>query len=79
MSQTLTGAAKADFEAAKVLANDGDYVGALIKFQSSYDGSKDARVLWNVAFCQKNLRHYSKVVVTLKRYLSEGGALLSAT
>ncbi len=79
LSQSLTGAAKADFEAAKVLANDGDYAGALIKFQSSYDESKDARVLWNVAFCQKNLRHYSKVAATLKRYLSEGGPLLSAT
>jgi hypothetical protein len=78
LSQSLTGTAKADFEAAKLLANDGDYVGALIKFQSAYDGSKDARVLWNLAFCQKNLRHYSKVVITLKRYLDEGSALLSA-
>ena len=79
LSQSLTGTAKADFEAAKLLANDGDYVGALIKFQSAYEGSKDARVLWNIAFCQKNLRHYSKVVISLKRYLDEGGALLSAT
>jgi hypothetical protein len=78
LSQSLTGTAKADFDAAKLLANDRDFVGALIKFQNAYDASKDPRILWNVAFCQKNLRHYAKVVITLKRYIAEGGALLSA-
>lgn len=78
LSQTLTGAAKADFEAAKVLAADGDFAGALIKFQSAYDAAKDPRILWNVAYCDKNLRHYAKVTAILKRYLAEGGALLSA-
>jgi hypothetical protein len=77
LSQTLTGSAKADFDAAKLLANDGDFAGALIKFQSAYEASKDPRILWNVAFCQKNLRHYSKVTLTLKRYIEEGKALLS--
>jgi hypothetical protein len=77
LSQTLTGSAKADFEAAKLLANDGDFAGALIKFQSAYDASKDPRLLWNVAYCQKNLRRYSKVTATLKRYIEEGQALLS--
>jgi hypothetical protein len=78
LSQSLTGGAKADFEAGKLLAGDGDFAGALIKFQSSYDVAKDPRLLWNVAFCQKNLRHYSKVVATLGRYLQEGAASLSA-
>jgi hypothetical protein len=78
VSQTLTGAAKADFEAAKLLANDGDFTGALIKFGSAYEASKDPRILWNVAFCQKNLRRYSKVVTTLKRYIEQGASLLSA-
>ncbi len=79
LSQSLTGAAKADFEAAKLLANDGDFVGALIKFQSAYDASKDPRILWNIAFCHKNLRHYAKVTAILKRYIAEGGARLSAS
>jgi hypothetical protein len=78
LALSLSPAAKADFDAAKLLANDGDFAGALIKFEAAYDASKDARVLWNVAFCQKNLRRYSKVVITLKRYLDEGGALLAA-
>jgi hypothetical protein len=78
LAQSLTGAVKADFDAAKLLANDGDFASALIKFQSAYDNSKDPRLLWNVAFCQKNLRHYAKVLVTLKRYVDEGGTVLTA-
>ena len=79
LSQTLTGTAKADFEAAKLLASDGDFAGALIKFQSAYDASKDPRLLWNIAFCHKNLRHYAKVTATLKQYIETGGTLLSAS
>ena len=77
LSQTLKGPAKADFDAARLLAGDGDYAGALIKFKSAYEASKDPRLLWNVAFCQKNLRHYSKVIATLQRYLDEGSATLT--
>jgi hypothetical protein len=79
LSQSLTGAAKSDFDAGKLLASDGDYAGALIKFQSAYDLSKDPRLLWNVAFCHKNLRHYAKVIATLRRYIEEGGASLPAS
>jgi hypothetical protein len=78
LSQSLTGSAKEDFEAGKLLATDGDYAGALIKFQSAYDKSKDVRLLWNVAFCHKNLRRYSKVLSTLRRYIDEGATTLSA-
>lgn len=69
--------AKADYDSAKVLASDGDYGGALIKFQSAYDQSKDPRLLWNIAFCEKNLRHYSKVIAALNQYLSEGAGYLT--
>jgi hypothetical protein len=77
LAQALTGDAKADYDAGKVLASDGDFAGALIKFQSAYDRSKDPRLLWNVAFCEKNLRHYSRVIATLNRYLAEGTSFLS--
>jgi hypothetical protein len=77
LSQSLTGAAKSDFDGGKLLASDGDFAGALIKFQSAYDLSKDPRLLWNVAFCHKNLRHYAKVIATLRRYVDEGGSALS--
>jgi hypothetical protein len=77
LAQTLTGSAKADYDAAKLLFGDGDFAGARIKFQSAYDTAKDARLLWNIATCQKAERHYAKVVALLKRYEDEGGALLT--
>lgn len=78
LAETLTGDAKRDNQTGKLLANDGDYTGAALKFQSAYDQSHDARLLWNIAFCEKQLRHYARVLGLLRRYEAEGGALLSA-
>jgi hypothetical protein len=78
LAQTLTGQAKADYDAAKLLYGDGDYAAALIKFQRGYDTSRDARLFWNIAACQKALRHYSKVIALLKRYTIEGGPLVTS-
>lgn len=77
LGDSLSDAAKADYEAAKLLASDGDFAGALIKFQSAYDASNDVRLLWNVAFCQKNLRRYAKVIATLQRYIADPSPLLT--
>ena len=78
LSQSLTGAAKQDYDTGKLLASDGDYAGAALKFQSAYDQSHDARLLWNVAFCEKQLRHYARVLALLHRFEAEGGSLLTA-
>jgi hypothetical protein len=77
ISESLTGEAKADYEAAKLLHSDGDFAGALVKFLAAYDKSKDPRLLWNVAACEKSLRHYSSALVYVRRYLAEGKAVLS--
>ena len=77
LAQSLTGDAKANFDAAKLLATDGDYANALIKFRGAYEASHDPRLLWNVAFCHKNLRHYAKVIATLQQYIEEGRELLT--
>jgi len=78
LSDSLKGMAKADYAAAKILYEDGDFQGALQKLKSSYEASKDARLLWNMAACEKNLRHYAEVARLVDRYLVEGGALVSA-
>ncbi|MGH7329836.1 MAG: hypothetical protein ACREJX_15930, partial [Polyangiaceae bacterium] len=49
LSDTLTGDAKADYEAGKLLFSDGDYAGAEIKLQGAYDKSQEPRLLWNIA------------------------------
>lgn len=66
------------YEAGKILFQDGDYATALLKFQGAYAKTKEPRLLWNVAVCQKNLRHYARTLDVLRQYLDEGGALLMA-
>lgn len=77
LSETLTGAARDDYEAGKELYGAENYEGALVKFQASHDESKDARLFWNIAACEKNLHHYAKALQYLQRYRDEGGALLT--
>lgn len=78
LSASLSGDAKAQYEAGKILYQDGDFANALVKFQVAFDSSKDARLLWNVAACEKNLRRYTRVLAAVERYRKEGGDLLTA-
>jgi hypothetical protein len=77
LSESLTGDAKTDYESAKVLFGDGDNAGALVKFKTAYEKSKDPRLLWNVAACEKNLRHYSRALKLVRQYAAEGGDKLT--
>ena len=78
LSQVLSGTAKADYEAAKLVYAEGDYVTAAIKFSRAYDVSHDPRLLWNIAACEKGARHYTKALLLVERYELEGSALLTA-
>jgi hypothetical protein len=77
LSESLTGLAKAEYEGAKILYGDKDYASAISKFQRAYELSGDARLLFNIAVCQKNLRKYSKMLATVRRYLEDGAAILT--
>ena len=48
-----------------------------MKFTAAYEKAKDPRLLWNMAACEKNLRHYSNVLSLVRRYLAEGDTLLT--
>jgi hypothetical protein len=78
LAETLTGEALAEYESASLLYRDGDYAGAVTKFNHAYDLAHDPRLLWNIAVCEKNLRHYASVQRLVTRYLAEGGAFLTA-
>jgi hypothetical protein len=78
LGQSLPADAKRDYEAGRLLFEDGDYATALLKYRAAYDATHDARLLWDVAVCQKSLRHYTEALATLGRYLAEGGDALSA-
>jgi len=77
LSESLSGDAKRDYESAKLLYADSDFAGALVKFRLAYDESRDPRLLWNEAVCEKSLRHYAKVAALVHRVLAEGGPLLT--
>ena len=51
---------------------------ALVKFQEAYDASKNPRVLFNMALCERNLNHYARAASRFRQELSEGQGKLSA-
>ncbi|MCL2724644.1 MAG: PEGA domain-containing protein [Polyangiaceae bacterium] len=77
LSDSLSGDAKADYESGKILYADGDFASALVKFTNAYDKSKDARLEWNMAACEKNLRHYARAIKLVRGYLANGGDKLT--
>src|ERR1700759_4037610 len=58
LSDSLTGLAKAEYEAAKILYGTKDHAKAIVKFGRAYEISREPRLLFNIAVCQKNLRRY---------------------
>ncbi len=77
LSESLTGPAKASYEEGRILYGEGDFAGALVKFSAAHEQSKDPRLLWNMAVCEKNLRRYAKAQQLVERYIREGGSVLT--
>ncbi len=78
LAESLTGMARAEHGAGAALFDDGDYAGALARYERAYELSRDHRLLWKIALCQKNLRRYASMLATLRRMEAEAGAALSA-
>jgi hypothetical protein len=77
LAESLSGQAKVDYDAARMLFDDGDFGGALVKFQRAFEQAGDVRLLWNMAVCEKSLRHYAAVQRLLERYRREGDARMT--
>ena len=77
LGDSLSGAAKDDYESGRVLFENHDYSGALVKFQHAFELSSDVRLLWNMGACEKNLHHYARVLTLVERFLREGGSRLT--
>jgi hypothetical protein len=73
----LQGKAKSDYDAALLLSDSGDFAGALLKFLSAYQEAGDPRLLWNAATCERNLRHYAKAIVLVRRFLDQDSPLIT--
>jgi hypothetical protein len=72
LSAALEGPAKQAYESAKLLATNRDFAGALAEFKHAYSLSKDPRLLFNMAICEKELHHYARMRALLEEYLREG-------
>ncbi len=78
LADSLSGEAKSEYTSAKLLFGDGDLAGAAVKFGRAYELSSEPRLLWNMAVCEKEQRHYARASTLVSRYLSEGGSVISS-
>jgi hypothetical protein len=74
-ADTLPPDLRNEYAAGKILYEDHDYATALVKFQDIYDKARDARLLWNIAACFKNMRHYARALDALRQYVATGEKL----
>lgn len=77
LSESLEGEAAVAYGAGRLLYEDGDYAGALAKFRYAYTLSKEPRLLWNMATCEKEQHHYANATQLIDRYLTDGAALIT--
>jgi hypothetical protein len=77
LADSLSGAAKTAYEAGRVLLNNSDPARAFEKYAQAYELSKDARLLYNMAVCARDLHQYARVQALLTRYEREAGTDLT--
>jgi hypothetical protein len=70
--------AKKHWDTALALYQRGQWDGARTSFNAAFDASKNPRVLFNVAVCEKNLGRYARAIEIFKKELAEGKGQLSA-
>jgi hypothetical protein len=78
LSESLWGPAREAYEAATTLVASGDFAGALAKYKEGYEASRDPRLLFDMAICERDLHAYARMQGLLLRYLREGGVAISA-
>ena len=71
--------ARRAWDAAKELADDGNFDGALVEYKRAQQISGDPRVGFNVGICEKSLKHYARAIDAWQRELDEGGSKLTPT
>jgi hypothetical protein len=77
LAESLSGAARQAYEAAMLLFNNHDCARALEKYRQAYALSKDSRLLFDMAVCERDLRSYARMQTLLLRYEKEEDARLS--
>jgi len=78
LAETLSGPARDAYFSAGLLFHNGDFAGAIAKFQQAYDLSKEPRLLFDMALAEKNRHSYARMQKLLERYEGEASATMSA-
>ena len=73
LSASLEGDARKAFRRATSLFEVGNYDAARVEFEQAHASSGDARVLYNVAVCDKELERYARAISVLESSLKVGG------
>ena len=76
--EQLSPEAQKQWDAALALYKAGQWDGARTSFNAAYDASKNPRVLFNVAVCEKNLGRYARAIEVFRKELVDGKGELSA-
>jgi len=77
LGETLAGPASDAYVSAKILLNNRDFAGALAKYRQAYELSKDPRLLFDMAICERGVRAYARMQGLLRRYEQEAGPAIS--
>ena len=64
--------AQKQWDSAVSLYKAGQWDGARTSFFAAWEASKNPRVLFNVAVCEKNLGRYARAIESFKKELAEG-------
>lgn len=77
LREQLPPEAQKHWDAAIALYGRGLWDGARTSFNAAYDASKNPRVLFNVAVCEKNLQRFPRAIEIFKKELAEGAGQLT--
>lgn len=78
LREQLNAEAQKHWDTAIALYTRNQWDGARTSFNAAYDASKNPRVLFNVAVCDKNLGRYARAIDVFKQELAEGKGQLDA-
>jgi hypothetical protein len=70
--------AQKQWDTAMTLYSHQQWDGARASFNGAYEASKNPRVLFNVAVCEKSLGRYARAIEVFKKELAEGKGQLTA-
>ena len=77
--EELPPAARMSWDSGRALFDVQNWPAAATEYAHVYELSKNPRVLFNVAACEKNQNHYLKAMLALRKELAEGGSKLPAS